>query len=98
MAVVLLNMETLRSTEARAPSLGGRWDGHGLLVVDAELEASGAPFDEVERSLGFQRGDGGVAVTGNNIATVEERDGHVLSIAGVADHHLVVGLEAPSRC
>lgn len=26
----------------------GGWDAHGLLVVDAELEACGTPFDEVE--------------------------------------------------
>lgn len=72
-----------------------RGDGHGLLVVDAELEASGAPLDQVEGGLGLEGGDSGVAVAGNDITTVQESDGHVLSVAGVADNHLVVGLKAP---
>jgi len=68
------------------------------LVVDAELETRRAPFDEVERGFGFQGGDGCVAVAGDDVAAVEERDGHVLAVAWVADYHLVVGLEASSRC
>ena len=75
----------------------GRRDGHWLLVVDAELEASWAPLNQVEGSLGLERGDGCVAVTRNYITTVQESNSHVLPIAGVADNHLVVGLEAPAR-
>ena len=75
----------------------GRWHGHGLLVVDAELEAGRAPLDQVEGRLGLEGGDGGVAVTGDDITTVQEGHGHVLSVAGVADNHLVVRLEAPAR-
>lgn len=29
----------------------------------------------------------------NNVATVEEGDGHVLSVLGAADHHLVLWFE-----
>ena len=64
------------------------------MVIDAELEAGGTPFDEVEGGFGFEGGDGGVAVTGDDVAAVEEGDGHVFPVAGVADYHLVVGLEA----
>jgi len=73
------------------------WDRHGLLVVDAELETSRAPFDEVERLLCLQGGDSCVAVAGNDVTTIKESDGHVFSVAGVADYHLVVGLEASSE-
>jgi hypothetical protein len=55
------------------------------LVVDAEFETGRAPFDEVEGGLGFEGGDGCVAVTWDDVATVEECDGHVFSIAGIAD-------------
>jgi hypothetical protein len=70
--------------------------GHalGLLVVDAELEAGRAPLDQVEGSLGLDRGNGSVAVARHDIAAVEERNSHVLAVARVADNHLVVGLEA----
>lgn len=74
---------------------GGRsWDGNGLLIVDADLETSRAPLDQVERGLGLEGCNSSVAVAGNDVSTVQQSDGHVLSVAGVADHHLVVGLEA----
>lgn len=74
--------------------LGGSRDGHGLLVVDTELEAGRAPLNEVEGSLGLDGSDGSGAVTGDNITTVQKGDSHVLSVSGVADDHLVVGLKA----
>lgn len=67
---------------------------HGLLVVDSELEASGAPFNEVEGSLGLDGGNGLATVTGNDVTAVKKSDSHVLSVAGIADNHLVVGLKA----
>jgi hypothetical protein len=63
-------------------------------LLDAEFETGGTPFDEVERGLCLEGGDGGGAVAGDDVAAVEEGDGHVLAVAGVADDHLVVGLEA----
>lgn len=69
-------------------------DNDGLLVVNTDLEAGRAPLDEVERLLGLETGDGGVALAGDNITAVQERYGHVLSGTWVADDHLVVGLEA----
>lgn len=73
---------------------GAGRDHDGLLVVDAELEACRAPLDKVEGRFGLEAGHGSGAVAGDDVAAVEERDGHVLAVAGVADHHLVVGFEA----
>ena len=73
----------------RARSGNRNW----LLVVDAELEASGAPLNHVERSLGLQSTNGSATVTRNDISSVQKSDGHVLAIARIAHHHLVVGLE-----
>jgi hypothetical protein len=69
-------------------------DAHGLLVVDSELEASGAPFNKVEGGLGLDGGNGLATVTRNDITAVKKSNGHVLSVARVTDNHLVVGLEA----
>ena len=72
----------------------GRKGRHVLGVVDSELETSGAPFDQVEGRLGLERTSGSGAVAGDDVTTVEEGNGHVLSVARVTDNHLVVGLEA----
>ena len=64
------------------------------LVVDANLEASGAPVHKLDASLGLDGGDGGIDVLGDHVASVEHAAGHVLAMAGVALHHLVGGLEA----
>ena len=79
-----------------AVDLGEIAVGHHLggLVADAELEASGAPVDELDRPLRLERGDSSVGVLGDNVAAVQQAGGHVLAGAGVALDHLVVGLEA----
>ena len=64
-----------------------------LGVVDAELETSGAPLDQVEGRLGLELTSGDTAVTGNNVSAVQKGNSHVLSVARVTDNHLVVGLE-----
>merc|ERR1719326_366234 len=56
----------------------------GGLVVDTALEASGAPVDELDGSLGLDGGDGGVDILGDDITSVHEAASHVLSVAGVA--------------
>lgn len=73
---------------------GGGGNSDGLLVVDANLEAGRAPLDQVKGGLGLEGGDSSVAVAGNDVATVQKSDGHVLAVSRVADNHLVVGLEA----
>merc|ERR550539_1563880 len=64
------------------------------LVVDANLEASGTPVNELDAPLGLDGRDGGIDVLGDDITSVEETAGHVLAMARVALHHLVGGLEA----
>lgn len=63
-------------------------------MVDTELESSWAPFDQVEAGLCLECGNRSGGIAGHNVTTVQEADGHVLSVAGVTDNHLVVWLEA----
>ena len=46
------------------------------LIADTELEASRAPVDELDGSLGLDEADGGVRVLGHDITTVEQSTGH----------------------
>mmetsp|Transcript_20367 Transcript_20367/g.51604 ORF Transcript_20367/g.51604 Transcript_20367/m.51604 type:complete len:489 (-) Transcript_20367:102-1568(-) len=60
----------------------------GGLVVDAALEARGAPVDELDGALGLDGGHSGVHVLGHHITAVHQAARHVLAVAGVAlDHH-----------
>mmetsp|Transcript_8402 Transcript_8402/g.10278 ORF Transcript_8402/g.10278 Transcript_8402/m.10278 type:complete len:401 (+) Transcript_8402:240-1442(+) len=78
-----------------AHDLGEVTTGHnsGGLVVDTALEASGAPVDELDGSLGLDGGNSGVDVLGDDITSVHEAAGHVLAVAGVALGHHGGGLE-----
>jgi hypothetical protein len=67
-------------------------DGRGL-VVDTNLEAGGAPVDELDGTLGLDGGDGGVDVLGDDITTVHHAASHVLAVTGVALGDEVSGLE-----
>ena len=69
------------------------WDDGGGLVVNTALEASGAPVDELDGSLGLDGGDGGVDILGDDITSVHEAASHVLSVSGVALGHHGGGLE-----
>ena len=51
----------------------------------------------MEARLGLERCNSGIGITRDNITTVKECDSHVFAIARVADHHLIVGLEALQR-
>ena len=66
------------------------WDNCGWLVVDADLETSWAPVNELDGPLGLDGGDGSVDVLGDNISTEQEAASHVLSVSGVALHHLKI--------
>jgi len=64
------------------------WDNSWWLVVDTALEASWAPVDELDGSLGLDGGNGGVDVLWHNITSVHEAAGHVLAVTWVAlGHH-----------
>mmetsp|Transcript_27255 Transcript_27255/g.50246 ORF Transcript_27255/g.50246 Transcript_27255/m.50246 type:complete len:459 (+) Transcript_27255:280-1656(+) len=63
-------------------------DDGGGLVVDTALEASRAPVDELNGTLGLDGGNRGVDILGDDITTVHQAAGHVLAVTGVAlDHH-----------
>mmetsp|Transcript_9499 Transcript_9499/g.25622 ORF Transcript_9499/g.25622 Transcript_9499/m.25622 type:complete len:209 (-) Transcript_9499:1027-1653(-) len=74
----------------RALNLGQvtAWHDSGGLVVDAALEASGAPVHKLDGALGLDGGHSGVHILGHHITAVHQAASHVLSVAGVAlDHH-----------
>ena len=66
----------------------------GWLVVDSDLESSGAPVDKLDGPLGLDGGNGGVDILGHNITSVQHAAGHVLAVTWVTLHHLVGWLEA----
>ena len=67
-------------------------NGRGL-VVDTALEASRAPVNELDGSLGLDGGNGGVDVLGDDVTSVHKAASHVLSVTGVALSHHGGGLE-----
>merc|ERR1711896_52430 len=69
--------------------LGEVATGHdsGGLVVDTALEASGAPVDELDGSLGLDGGNGGVDVLGDNVTSVHHAAGHVFTVSWVTFGH-----------
>ena len=69
------------------------WHHLRRLVADTDFEASWAPVNKLDGSLGLESCNGAVNVFRNNIATVEQASGHVFAITRVALHHLVIWLE-----
>ena len=61
----------------------------GWLVVDTDLEASGAPIHKLDGPLGLDGSDGCVDILGDNISSVQHTAGHVLAVTWVTLHHLV---------
>ncbi|KAG7237896.1 hypothetical protein INR49_031689 [Caranx melampygus] len=66
----------------------------GRLVVDADLETSGAPVHKLDGALGFNGGDGGIDIFGHHITTEQQAAGHVFTVARVTFDHLIGRLEA----
>jgi len=64
------------------------WNNGRWLVVDSALESSRTPVNELDGSLGLDGGNGGVNILGDNITSVHEATGHVLSVSWVTlGHH-----------
>ena len=64
------------------------WHHGGWLVVDTALEASWAPVNKLDGTLGLDGCNSSVHVLGYNVTTVHEAACHVLAVAGVAlGHH-----------
>ncbi len=73
------------------------WNHLWWLVADTDLETSWAPVDELDGALGLEGGNSSVDVLWNDISTVQQAGGHVLSVAWVALNHLIVWLETGHR-
>jgi hypothetical protein len=69
------------------------WDDSWWLVVDAALEASWAPIDELDGPLGLDGGDGGIDILGDDVTSVHEAASHVFAVTWVALGHHGCGLE-----
>ena len=67
-------------------------DGGGL-IVDSDFESGGAPVDELNGSLGFNGGNGGIDVFGDDITSVHHGASHIFSVSGVTFGHHVGGFE-----
>merc|ERR1711981_1339314 len=63
------------------------WDNSWGLVIDTALEASWAPVDELDGSLGLDGGNGGVDVLGDNVTSVHHTTGHVFTVSWVTFGH-----------
>merc|ERR1719166_657984 len=59
------------------------------LIVDANLEASGAPVHKLDAPLGLDGGNSSINIFRHNISSIEHAASHVFSVARVALHHLV---------
>jgi len=64
------------------------------LVRDANLETRWTPVNESDGAASLQLGNGSVDVLGDDITTIEQRTGHVLSLHWIAIDHLATALEA----
>lgn len=64
------------------------------MVADTDFEASRAPVNELNSTLGLESGHSLVNVVGNNITAVQQASSHVFAVSWVAFHHLVVGFKA----
>ena len=70
------------------------WYNSGWLVVDADLETGWTPIDELDGSLGLDRGNSGVDVLGDDVTSVQHTAGHVFAVTWITFYHLVGWLEA----
>merc|ERR1719333_1887791 len=58
----------------------------GRLVVDAALEACGAPVDELDGALGLNRCDRSIHILGHDVTAIHHAASHVLAVTRIALH------------
>merc|ERR1719217_1495039 len=58
----------------------------GRLVVDAALEACGAPVDELDGALGLNRCDRSIHILGHDVTTIHHAASHVFAVTRIALH------------
>jgi hypothetical protein len=102
----LESMHKLRETLARSPpgtNAGGSLQtpsysrmsvGLNIEVLDAYLETSRAPVDELNGTFGLDGGNGSLDILGDNVTTVEQAACHVFAFTRISLDHLVASLEA----
>ena len=64
------------------------------LIANANLETRRTPVDELDGALRLESCNSVVYIIWNHITTVEQARSHVLPIARITFHHLVVWLKA----
>jgi hypothetical protein len=69
-----------------------RNDGRRL-VVDTDLEASRAPVNELNGSLGLDGGNSSIDILGDDVTTVHHAASHILAMARIAFDQHVSGFE-----
>jgi len=69
-------------------------DNGGRLIVDSDFESGGAPVDELDGSFGFDGGNGGIDVFGDDISSVKHGASHVFSVSWVTFGHHGGGFES----
>lgn len=78
-------------------SLGGghirALDSGWRLVANTNLETGRTPVDHLDSFLGLNLGDGVLDVSGNNVTTIQQAGGHVLTGSWVTLDHLVARFE-----
>merc|ERR1719317_69412 len=69
------------------------WYNSGGLIVDTNLESCRTPVNKLDASLSLDGCDGSVHILGDHIPSVEKTASHVLTMTGIALHHLVSRLK-----
>ena len=64
------------------------------LIVNTAFEASRAPIDELDGSLGFDCGNSSVDILGDDITSVHKAASHIFTVSGVTFGHHRCGLES----
>ncbi len=69
------------------------WNDSGWLVVDASLETSWAPLEELYGFLGLDGGNGSVDIFGDGIISIHQEARHVFNVSKFAFSHHESSLE-----
>jgi len=64
------------------------------LIINAQLEPSGTPINELNGPTRFDGRNSLIRVTRDNITTVQKGTSHVMCGTGITNDHLIVGFEA----
>jgi len=63
------------------------WYYSGWLIVDTTFEASWAPIDELDSSLGLDGGNSSIHILGDDVSSVHKTASHVFTMSWIAFSH-----------